>query len=85
MVRESLAIKPAMPIWRAMSEADTLLAFGALAVTVAVLAWWGDRRRIRRSDPDAVGFMPWTSIFFIALFVACVSLGIGGREWLAGY
>lgn len=61
------------------------LAFGgALAVAVAMLAWAGDRRRMRRSDLDAVGMVPWTALFFWALFAACVLLGLAGREWLAG-
>lgn len=59
-----------------------LLAFGLLAAAVAALAWAGDRRRIRRSDLDAVGFMPWTAIFLVALLVACVALGLAARAWL---
>lgn len=62
----------------------TFAVTGALALCVAVLAWVGDRRRMRRSDPDAVGFVPWTAVFFWALFAACVLLGLAGREWLAG-
>jgi hypothetical protein len=34
---------------------------------------------MRRSDPDAVGFMPWTTIYFVALLVACVALGLSAR------
>ena len=56
----------------------------ALSVALAVLAWWADRRRMRRSDPDAVGFMPWTTIFLVALLAACVFIGLAAREWLAG-
>lgn len=59
-------------------------ALGAIAVAVAALAWLADRRRMRRSDPDAVGFMPWTSVFFWAVLVALVTLGLAIREWLAG-
>ena len=40
------------------------LAVGAIAV--AIIAWWGERRRMRRSNPDAVGFMPWASVFVLA-------------------
>jgi hypothetical protein len=61
-----------------------LLALGLAAAGLAAVAVVGDRRRVRRSDLDAVGFMPWTPIFFAALIVACVALGLAGRAWLAG-
>jgi len=56
---------------------------GAIAVLVAVVAWIGDRRRFRRKDIDRVGFMPWTPIFFCALLLAVVLLGLAARAWLA--
>jgi hypothetical protein len=54
---------------------------GGFAVTLAALAWIADHRRMRRSDPDAVGFMPWTGIFFWALLAACTFLGPAAKEW----
>ena len=57
---------------------------GGLAACLAMLAWWSDRRRMRRRNPDAVGFMPWTGVFFLSLLCACVLLGLAAREWLAG-
>lgn len=57
---------------------------GAGAAIVAAVAWVADGKRHRRTDPDAVGFMPWTAIFFVALVFAIVFLGLGAREWLAG-
>ena len=59
-------------------------AMGAAAFCVAALAWLGDRRRMRRSVPDAVGFMPWTTVFFWATLVACVALGLALRFWIGG-
>lgn len=61
-----------------------LLSAGLAAGMIAAVAWWGDRRRLRRRDPDAVGFMPWTTVFFFALLLACVLLGLAGRAWVAG-
>jgi len=51
---------------------------------VAVIAWLGDRRRMHRSDPDAVGFMPWTTVFFWALLAGLLTLAPALRLWLAG-
>jgi hypothetical protein len=50
---------------------------------MAGLAWFADRRRMRRTDPDKVGFMPWTGLFFWALMAAIVLLALAGMEWLA--
>jgi len=61
-----------------------VLAGGLLAATVALTAWLGDRRRTRRQNPDAVGFMPWTTLFVVALLLACILLGLAARAWLAG-
>ena len=58
---------------------------GAIALAFAVIAWLGDRRRMRRSDPDAVGFMPWTDLFFWALLAACILLGLAVFRLEAGF
>lgn len=62
---------------------DNLLAGALVASLVALVAWLGDRRRRHRIDPDAVGFMDWTSLFFFALFADCLLLGGAARLWFA--
>lgn len=60
---------------------DVVLA--ALAASLlALIAWFADRRRSRRSDPDAVGFMPWTTLFFWAAFIAfLLFVALATRFW----
>ena len=55
----------------------------AIALTLAVTAVWAERRRLRRTNLDAVGFMPWTVIYLIAFLTAIVLLGLAAREWFA--
>jgi hypothetical protein len=52
---------------------------GLGALALAALAWAGDYRRMRRRNPDAVGFMPWTTISFLALLLALILLGLAGK------
>ncbi|MFK4871059.1 hypothetical protein [Novosphingobium sp. ZW T3_23] len=68
-----------------MTDSDKIMAFaGAIAAAVAVLAWVGDRRRMKRTDLDRVGFMPWTSVFFFALMAAVLLLGVAGKDLFRG-
>ena len=68
-----------------MDDLETeLFVGGGLAVAIALYAWLADRRRMRRSDPDNVGFMPWTGVFFWAVLAALVTLGLAIRAWLTG-
>ena len=57
---------------------------GAAGAALVVVAWWADHRRVRRTVPDAVGWMPWTAIYFGSLLVSCVSFGIAARDWFRG-
>ena len=67
-----------------MDDLDPLAIAGVVAAVLALIAWLGDRRRIRRSNPDAVGFMPWTPVFFWALLAACIMLGLAARHLFGG-
>lgn len=84
----ALAINPFLAHLRAMEDwFDHIWQFhasaGALALGVALCAVWAERRRMRRVNLDAVGFMPWTTIYLITFLTACVSLGLAAREWFA--
>ena len=50
-------------------------ASGGLAV-VAVAAGLGDRRRRRRNDPDAVGWVDWPTVQMLALIALAVAAGL---------
>ncbi|MEZ5744145.1 MAG: hypothetical protein R3D89_10625 [Sphingomonadaceae bacterium] len=68
--------------WFWLFHPATVAAIGAVAL--AALAWWADRRRIRRDNLDRVGFMPWTAIFFVSLIAALVLAGLAIGEWPGG-
>lgn len=53
-----------------------------VAAAVAALAWWGDRRRLRRRDLDRVGLMPWEGLFFWALLAAVLFGAVSAQGWL---
>lgn len=56
---------------------------GCVATLVALVAWFADARRERRANLDRVGFMPWTGVFFLALFAAVLLLGLAAKSWFA--
>lgn len=60
-----------------------VLAAALVALLLAIIGWLGDRRRMRRSNPDAVGFMPWRTISFWATIFACVFFMLAAHGWLA--
>ena len=66
------------------SDATLLGLAGGALLLVAAVAFVGERRRLRRRHIDAVGWMPWTGVFFWALIVACVTLGLAAADWVKG-
>lgn len=78
---------------RTMKEPDFLLfasdatlcgiVAGALLL-LALLAIVGERRRMRRSAIDAVGWVPWTTVFFVSFFPGITLLALAVKGWVAG-
>ena len=82
-----------LPISLPMKEPDFLLfasdaTFAALAggalLLLAAYSVVAERRRLRRRRIDAVGFMPWTAVFFLAFFPGVTLLALGVMGWLGG-
>lgn len=63
---------------------DWQLVAGLCALALTILSWVGDYRRMRRRNLDAVGIMPWRTLFFWSLLGTCLLLGLAARNWLAG-
>lgn len=55
-----------------MGMQAVLLGAAASCVVTALGAGWGDHRRTRRTDPDAVGWLDWRSVQLAAIAGALV-------------
>lgn len=76
-------------MWRGMEDWFARIwqyhaAVGLAALALALTAVWAERRRLRRTNLDAVGFMPWTVIYLISFLAAIVFMGLAAREWFSG-
>lgn len=66
-----------------MTHLQAVLAgMSAVCGGLTIAAHLADRRRLRRADPDAVGFMPWPAISLMAtisaIVLAALALKAGG-------
>jgi hypothetical protein len=69
---------------RFASDATWLGLWAAGLLVFAAFGMVADRRRIRRKHIDAVGWLPWTTLSFLALFGGVVLLSFALKGWLAG-
>ncbi len=66
------------------SDATLLALAGAALLLVALAAFLGDRRRMRRRHIDAVGWMPWTTLSVLTTFAGLSLLAMAVVGWLKG-
>ena len=66
------------------SDATVAALAGGVLLLLAVVSALAERRRLRRQRIDAVGFMPWTAVFFLAFFPGVTLLALGVMGWLGG-
>jgi len=66
------------------SDATLAGLIGGTLLGLAVVAALAERRRLRRRRIDAVGFMPWTAVFFLSFFPGVTLLALAVKGWLAG-
>lgn len=61
-----------------LSDATAAQRFGAAwsaaCLVLALLAGWRERRRARRHDPDAIGWVDWRGVQMLALIALAVGL-----------
>jgi hypothetical protein len=65
------------------SDATLVGLWGGALLLFAVAAMLAERRRARRKRIDAVGWVPWTTLFVIAFFVGIGLLVVAVKGWLA--
>jgi hypothetical protein len=66
------------------SDATLVALGGATLLLVALTAFLGERRRMRRRHIDAVGWVPWATLSVLAAFGAISLLAVAAKGWLAG-
>lgn len=59
-----------------------MIALGLLSI--AALSLVQERRRARRTNPDAVGYLPWTTIFVATSLPGMIALFLAVQGWLSG-
>lgn len=69
--------------WLDMDWVRWFLLPGIVSVCLVVLAWLGDRRRMNRHNPDAVGWVSWRDVAFWSGFAAILLLGAALQGWLS--
>lgn len=66
------------------SDAEIVGLWGVCMICVALLALWGERRRMKRARIDRVGWMPWTTLFMASAVIGAGLLALSVKGLAAG-
>lgn len=66
---------------RFASDATYAAIGGGALLLIALVALWAERRRVKRTRIDAVGWMPWTRVFFFSLLFGISLLMMAVKGW----
>lgn len=69
---------------RFASDATVVGLWGAGMLLVSLVAFLGDRRRMKRKQIDAVGWMPWRDASALSAFAGMVLVAVAVSGWLGG-
>ena len=69
---------------RFASDAAYSAILGGAMLLTALVALWAETRRVKRKRIDAVGWMPWTRVFFISLLLGVTLVLMALKGWKAG-
>jgi LPXTG-motif cell wall-anchored protein len=64
------------------SDATITGLWAGLLLLLSILAWIGDRRRRKRHDINAVGWVPWRDLSVLTAFGGLVLLAMAASAWV---
>jgi hypothetical protein len=67
---------------RFASEATIAGLWGGALLLLSLLAMFGDMRRRRRTDINAVGWVPWRDLAALSAFAGVVLLAMAASGWM---
>jgi hypothetical protein len=69
---------------RFASDATIAGLWGGVLLALSLLAMLGDLRRRRRTDINAVGWVPWRDLSALTAFAGLVLLAMAASGWVKG-
>jgi len=69
---------------RFASEAMIAAWWGGGLLLVSLIAMLGDRRRRKRTDINAVGWVPWRDLSALTAFAGLVLMAMAASGWIRG-